>query len=193
MKILKVVTFITVLIFANFVIAYGDLNVIGLAGGIFRITSGGSDQNKAFVSGMLTCSEITKEHGYRYFYIVDYQGNVSTSSRYIPQIQTTIKSLSGNTEYKCGSTGYYRQYHKYETIFWIQPVDGYIKELGNNIYDADIVQKNSLANLKAIEKSEKAGSTRKGIFVGISVIVLIIITAICVNKINEIGNTETNY
>jgi len=65
--------------------------------------------------------------------------------------------------------------------------------LGNNIYNADIIQKTSLDELEAIEKDEKAEFAVDVMLIGILVIAGIVVAIIAANELNKAYDKTTDY
>jgi len=170
----KIIALITVLAFAGCATTQAThkdefTDVISLAGNVYQVYSGGTtreSQEKVFIRGLIRCANVSLNNGCQYFYLLDYQGNVSTSYQYIPQIQTTTydftKSPLGSTVHGTsrtyGSTGFYKQKYSYESVFWIQPVNEPDEELGNP-YIAQSVLDVLYPKLEEMEKRDQNRET----------------------------------
>ncbi len=133
---------------------------------------------------IINCAETAIENGYKYFYILDYSGDVRTSSQYIPGMSITNYRFSkgiGNSIYGSSTIqnigGRTVSRHSYSNRYLIKLVHE-TEEGQKEPYEANFIITVLEPKLEEIVQSEKAADKRTGIAMGVFSIVAMVAVAL---------------
>ncbi len=160
---------------------------------VYQIWATGSSresQEKVFLIGMIRCAETALENGYKYFYILDYSGDVSVGYSYIPGTSITNYRFSkgiGNSIYGSSTTqnigGRTVSRRSYSNKYLIKLVHE-TEEGQEEPYEANFIIMALEPKLEEIVQSEKAAKKGTdiamlvllGAFMAMGVVAVVLVT-----------------